>query len=291
MPTSGTIPARGLRTQVIMATGSRKTRVAVRSVEELHAGRVLVLVPSLDLLAQTEAAWRQGGRRGPMLGVSSLRGEEVSFPNTRAVEELVEWTRGLDKVTVYATRASGWARWSGRTPGLGGLGPHRRGRGPPRFWPDLEAVGGHPRQHPHPGPAPAVHDGHTPHVAARKRGRGRLAGRAGREHGRRPGRPVRQQVLHPVALGGHRQGHLCPLPGRMRGRHGHPAPGRAAPGRGEQLGRSPRGAARRSADRAGEGVGRGGLTQDAGLPSRGEGGRSVRGRPSRRRRAAARQRP
>ncbi len=89
-----------------MATGSGKTRVAVRSAEELHAGRVLVLVPSLDLLAQTEAAWCEGGRRGPMIGVSSLRGEEVSFPNTTDVDELVEWTRGLDKVTVYATYAS-----------------------------------------------------------------------------------------------------------------------------------------------------------------------------------------
>lgn len=89
-----------------MATGSGKTRVAVRSAEEIHAGRVLVLVPSLDLLAQTEAAWREGGRRGPMIGVSSLRGEEVSFPNTTDVDELVEWTRGLDKVTVYATYAS-----------------------------------------------------------------------------------------------------------------------------------------------------------------------------------------
>ena len=58
------VPERGLRTQVIMATGSGKTRVAVRSAEELHAGRVLVLVPSLDLLAQTEAAWREGGRTG-----------------------------------------------------------------------------------------------------------------------------------------------------------------------------------------------------------------------------------
>ncbi|MEU5373089.1 Helicase associated domain protein [Streptomyces sp. NPDC005951] len=100
------VPERGLRTQVIMATGSGKTRVAVRSAEELHAGRVLVLVPSLDLLAQTEAAWREGGRRGPMIGVSSLRGEEVSFPNTTDVDELVEWARGLDKVTVYATYAS-----------------------------------------------------------------------------------------------------------------------------------------------------------------------------------------
>ncbi|MFJ3513107.1 DEAD/DEAH box helicase [Streptomyces luteogriseus] len=106
LPARLLVPERGLRTQVIMATGSGKTRVAVRSAEELHAGRVLVLVPSLDLLAQTEAAWREGGRRGPMIGVSSLRGEEVSFPNTTDVDELVEWTRGLDKVTVYATYAS-----------------------------------------------------------------------------------------------------------------------------------------------------------------------------------------
>ncbi|MZE72655.1 DEAD/DEAH box helicase [Streptomyces sp. SID5789] len=106
LPARSLVPERGLRTQVIMATGSGKTRVAVRSAEELHAGRVLVLVPSLDLLAQTETAWREGGRRGPMIGVSSLRGEEVSFPNTTDVDELVEWTRGLDKVTVYATYAS-----------------------------------------------------------------------------------------------------------------------------------------------------------------------------------------
>lgn len=89
-----------------MATGSGKTWVAVRSAEELYAGRVLVLVPSLDLLAQTEAAWREGGRRGPVIGVSSLRGGKVSFPNTTNVSELVEWTRGLEKVTVYATYAS-----------------------------------------------------------------------------------------------------------------------------------------------------------------------------------------
>ncbi|MGW8985060.1 Helicase associated domain protein [Streptomyces parvus] len=106
LPARSLVPERGLRTQVIMATGSGKTRVAVRSAEKLHAGRVLVLVPSKDLLTQTEAAWREGGRRGPMIGVSSLQGEEAPFPNTTDVDELVEWTRGLDKVTVYATYAS-----------------------------------------------------------------------------------------------------------------------------------------------------------------------------------------
>ncbi|MCF3120155.1 Helicase associated domain protein [Streptomyces arenae] len=106
LPARSLAPERGLRTQVIMATGSGKTRVAARSAEKLRAGRVLVLVPSLDLLAQTEAAWREGGRRGPMIGVSSLRGDEVGFPNTTDVDELVEWTRHLDKVTVFATYAS-----------------------------------------------------------------------------------------------------------------------------------------------------------------------------------------
>ncbi|MGV9248066.1 Helicase associated domain protein [Streptomyces sp. NPDC003710] len=106
LPARSMVPERGLRTQVIMATGSGKSLVAVRSAEELHAGRVLVLVPSLDLLAQTEAAWRGGGRTGPVVGVSSLRGEEVSFPNTTDVEELVDWVRPFGKVTVFATYAS-----------------------------------------------------------------------------------------------------------------------------------------------------------------------------------------
>ncbi|MFJ9931429.1 Helicase associated domain protein [Streptomyces misionensis] len=106
LPARSTVPERGLRTQVVMATGSGKTLVAARSAEELRAGRVLVLVPSLDLLAQTEAAWREAGRTGPMIGVSSLRGEDVSFPNTTDVEELVDWVRPFDKVTVFATYAS-----------------------------------------------------------------------------------------------------------------------------------------------------------------------------------------
>ncbi|MFE7980533.1 Helicase associated domain protein [Streptomyces shenzhenensis] len=106
LPTRSIVSPRGLRTQVIMATGSGKSLVATRGAQELRAGRVLVLVPSLDLLAQTEAAWREGGRTGPMIGVSSLRGEDVAFPNTTDVEELVDWVRPFDKVTVFATYAS-----------------------------------------------------------------------------------------------------------------------------------------------------------------------------------------
>ncbi|WP_437105506.1 DEAD/DEAH box helicase family protein [Streptomyces sp. enrichment culture] len=46
LPARSTVPERGLRTQVIMVTGSGKTLVATRSAEELRAGRVPVLVPS-----------------------------------------------------------------------------------------------------------------------------------------------------------------------------------------------------------------------------------------------------
>ncbi|MFD8903197.1 DEAD/DEAH box helicase [Streptomyces ardesiacus] len=106
VPATGTVPERGLRTQVVMATGSGKTLVAAQSAHELRAGRVLVLVPSLDLLAQTEAAWREAGRTGPMIGVSSLRGEGVGFPSTTDVRELIDWVRPFDKVTVFATYAS-----------------------------------------------------------------------------------------------------------------------------------------------------------------------------------------
>ncbi|MFF9819820.1 DEAD/DEAH box helicase family protein [Streptomyces sp. NPDC014006] len=118
-----------------MATGSGKTLVAMRSAEALQAGRVLVLVPSLDLLAQTGAAWREGGPSEPMSGVSSLRGPEASFPNTTDVDELVAWARPLEKVTVLATYAylglGTLERAHAARPA--GVEPDRRGRGAPGF--------------------------------------------------------------------------------------------------------------------------------------------------------------
>ncbi|MEU8777550.1 Helicase associated domain protein [Streptomyces sp. NPDC048606] len=107
LPPSGRVPERGLRTQVIMATGSGKSLVAVRSSEEMRAGRVLVLVPSLDLLVQTVAAWREGGRTGRSLAVCSLRGEDAGVPTTTDPGELARWcARPLERVTVFATYAS-----------------------------------------------------------------------------------------------------------------------------------------------------------------------------------------
>ncbi|MEU9038419.1 Helicase associated domain protein [Streptomyces sp. NPDC048352] len=107
LPATGRVPERGLRTQVIMATGSGKSLVAVRSAEELRAGRVLVLVPSLDLLVQTVTAWREGGRTGRALAVCSLRGEDAGVPTTTAPLQLARWgSRPVERLTVFATYAS-----------------------------------------------------------------------------------------------------------------------------------------------------------------------------------------
>ncbi|MEV7415494.1 Helicase associated domain protein [Streptomyces sp. NPDC089919] len=102
----GRLPARGLRTQVVMATGAGKTFVAARCAEELRAHRTLVLVPSLDLLTQSVDGWREAGRRGAVIGVSSLRERETGFRNTTSPEELAAWCRAEAKVTVFATYAS-----------------------------------------------------------------------------------------------------------------------------------------------------------------------------------------
>lgn len=107
LPAGRLVPQSGLRTQVIMATGSGKSLVAVHAAEELRTGRVLVLVPSLDLLVQTAAAWREGGRTGRAFAVCSLRGEDAGVPTTTDPAELSRWA-GLpvDRVTVFATYAS-----------------------------------------------------------------------------------------------------------------------------------------------------------------------------------------
>ncbi|MFJ5220960.1 DEAD/DEAH box helicase family protein, partial [Streptomyces sp. NPDC088354] len=100
------MPAQGLRAQVIAATGSGKTFIGVLTARKLRAGRVLVLVPTLDLLVQMAAAWRAGGRTGAFYGICSLRADEAPFACTTDVDELVAWTRGLETVTVFATYAS-----------------------------------------------------------------------------------------------------------------------------------------------------------------------------------------
>ncbi|MGY5051878.1 Helicase associated domain protein [Streptomyces sp. 900105755] len=101
------IPPEGLRTQVIAATGSGKTPIGVTAADRPSARRVLVLVPTPDLLLQTAAVRQAGGRRGAMIGVCSLRGaDSQGVPCTTDPDELIAWTAGDEAVTVFATYAS-----------------------------------------------------------------------------------------------------------------------------------------------------------------------------------------
>ncbi|MEU3657995.1 Helicase associated domain protein [Streptomyces sp. NPDC032161] len=104
---AGGVPVGGLRTQVIAATGSGKTRIGAEVARRLSVRRVLVLVPTRDLLLQMAQAWRRAGRTGAMVGVCRLSAEESDgIPCTTDAGELAEWVGGLDSVTVFATYAS-----------------------------------------------------------------------------------------------------------------------------------------------------------------------------------------
>uniref|UniRef100_UPI003100F82C DEAD/DEAH box helicase family protein n=1 Tax=Streptomyces mobaraensis TaxID=35621 RepID=UPI003100F82C len=86
---------------------SGKTLIAAEATRKLGARRVLVLVPTLDLLTQTAAVWREDGRAGAVIGVCSLRaGDSGGMPCTTDPAELVGWVRGLERVTVFATYAA-----------------------------------------------------------------------------------------------------------------------------------------------------------------------------------------
>lgn len=81
------MPPEGLRTQANAATGSGKTLIVAESAQRLSARRVLVLVPTLDLLTQMAA--RGPGQAGAMIGVCSLRAEESQgLPCTTDLDEL-----------------------------------------------------------------------------------------------------------------------------------------------------------------------------------------------------------
>ncbi|MFI5808683.1 Helicase associated domain protein [Streptomyces sp. NPDC051561] len=107
VPAGGTLPPEGMRAQVIAATATGKTRIAAVVAQQLRARRVLVLVPSLDLLVQTAKAWRAAGRTGAMVGACSLRASQSEgIPCTTVAAELAEWVESLEQVTVLATYQS-----------------------------------------------------------------------------------------------------------------------------------------------------------------------------------------
>ncbi|MGY1583953.1 Helicase associated domain protein [Streptomyces sp. MN13] len=104
------VPAQGARGTLVSATGSGKTITAAASALECFAGgRVLVTLPTLDLLAQTAQAWRAVGHRAPMVAVCSLENDPVlaslGVRTTTNAIQLALWA-GTGPVTVFATYAS-----------------------------------------------------------------------------------------------------------------------------------------------------------------------------------------
>ncbi|MFE4515208.1 Helicase associated domain protein [Kitasatospora sp. NPDC056783] len=109
----------GGRATVVAATGSGKTLIAAGCARRLAArGRVLVLVPTIELLEQTAEAWSlRGGRRG--LAVAACSREEAlesaeaggrvrAEVSTQAprIADLVAAAKPGEPATVYATYAS-----------------------------------------------------------------------------------------------------------------------------------------------------------------------------------------
>ncbi|MFJ7189577.1 DEAD/DEAH box helicase [Streptomyces bacillaris] len=106
----GGIPVNGLRGQVISACGTGKTITAGFAAREmLPKGRILVLVPTLDLLTQTVKEWHRVGHRGPAVAVCSLQDDpelwSLKVRSTTNPVQLSLW-HGTGPVTIYATYAS-----------------------------------------------------------------------------------------------------------------------------------------------------------------------------------------
>ncbi|CAL9676842.1 hypothetical protein SUDANB174_07765 (plasmid) [Streptomyces sp. enrichment culture] len=106
----GGIPVNGLRGQVHAACGTGKTIIAAASAKRLvPKGRILVLVPTLDLLTQTVQAWRAAGHTGPAVAVCSLQDDpdlwNLKVRSTTNPVQLALW-HGQGPVTIFGTYAS-----------------------------------------------------------------------------------------------------------------------------------------------------------------------------------------
>ncbi|MFF2864684.1 Helicase associated domain protein [Streptomyces rubiginosohelvolus] len=109
-PARSPVPQQGARGTIVSATGSGKTIMAAASALECFPdGRILVMVPTLDLLVQTAQAWRAVGHRAPMVAVCSLENDAVlgslGVRTTTNPIQLALWA-GSGPMVVFATYAS-----------------------------------------------------------------------------------------------------------------------------------------------------------------------------------------
>ncbi|MFE9046361.1 Helicase associated domain protein [Streptomyces sp. NPDC007818] len=101
------------RATVVSACGTGKTLTAAHIADQTaRDGHVLVVVPTLELLAQTIQRWREAGRGGRAIGVSSMRQTTSGLSGEQAVmttapdaaAQLIGRARG--PVTVFVTYGS-----------------------------------------------------------------------------------------------------------------------------------------------------------------------------------------
>ncbi|MEW2161357.1 Helicase associated domain protein [Streptomyces sp. NPDC007189] len=109
-PARSPVPPEGMRGMIVSATGSGKTITAAAcALECFRGGRILVTVPTLDLLVQTAQAWRAVGHDSPMVAVCSLENDPVlnslGVRTTTNPIQLALWA-GSGPVVVLATYAS-----------------------------------------------------------------------------------------------------------------------------------------------------------------------------------------
>ncbi|MFG2379164.1 Helicase associated domain protein [Streptomyces sp. NPDC048504] len=103
------------RASVIAACGTGKTLIAARTTARIAPrGRVLVLLPTLDLLSQTIRSWRAAGRKGTTIAVCSARqaldheplGADTPMTTDPTDLAALTTTPRPGPVTAYATYAS-----------------------------------------------------------------------------------------------------------------------------------------------------------------------------------------
>ncbi|WP_406324891.1 Helicase associated domain protein [Streptomyces sp. NBC_01617] len=109
-PARSFVPPEGVRATGVSATGSGKTITAAASALECFpGGRILVMVPTLDLIVQSAESWRRVGHRAPMVAVCSVDRDEVleqlGVRTTTNPIQLALWA-GRGPVVVFATYAS-----------------------------------------------------------------------------------------------------------------------------------------------------------------------------------------
>ncbi|MFI8282433.1 Helicase associated domain protein [Streptomyces albidoflavus] len=104
------VPPQGARGTIVSATGSGKTITAAAcALESFADGRILVTVPTLDLLVQTAQAWRLVGHTAPLVACARLENDPVlnslGVRTTTNPIQLALWAAS-GPVVVFATYAS-----------------------------------------------------------------------------------------------------------------------------------------------------------------------------------------